>query len=131
MLFELNCGQKKFLFINVYMPYCCYDNLPDFMYYLGKISSIISDADTPYIFVIGDLMPMSLLQIICLVDPGGALGPKKNGCARGAFAIWTQIECKIPIFYPKVSAKNEFCRGKKSLLNQHLNYCQVSFACYS
>ena len=37
MLFELKCGQQKILFVNVYMPFCCYDNLPDYMYYLIRL----------------------------------------------------------------------------------------------
>ena len=47
-------GGNKLLFINVYMPYCNADNLPEFLFYLGKVNSIINGAGTPYIFILGD-----------------------------------------------------------------------------
>ena len=54
MLFEIQCGQMKLLFVNIYMSYCITDNFHDFIFYLGKRSSVISDANTPYIFTLGD-----------------------------------------------------------------------------
>ena len=54
MMFEIKCDAKKLLFVNVYMPYCTSDNLDEFLDYLGKINSIIEDADTPFTFVMGD-----------------------------------------------------------------------------
>ena len=55
LLFNITCGSKQILFVNVYMPYCSNDNLPEFQFYLGKINRIIEDANTPYVYVIGDL----------------------------------------------------------------------------
>jgi exonuclease III len=54
MVFELQCGEKSLLFVNVYMPCCSEDNYPDFLYYLGKINSIVTDSNSPYVYVLGD-----------------------------------------------------------------------------
>ena len=55
MGFEIKCNDKKLFFVNLYMPFCNRDNLELFMFYLGKINSIITDADTPYVYIVGDL----------------------------------------------------------------------------
>ena len=53
MILELRCGEQTLLFVNVYMPYCSDDNHLDFMFYLGKINSVLSDSNTPYVFIHG------------------------------------------------------------------------------
>ena len=54
MLFEVMCGDRIFLFINVFLPYCSIDNFPDFMLHLVNLSSIVNDIVTPYVFMVGD-----------------------------------------------------------------------------
>jgi hypothetical protein len=51
---EYKTGSHKVLFINVYMPCCSDENLPDFQYYLSKINDIIESYDSPHVVVIGD-----------------------------------------------------------------------------
>ena len=36
------------------MPYCASHNMPDFQFYLGKLSSVLNNSDTPYVYAIGD-----------------------------------------------------------------------------
>ena len=50
----ITISDVQYLLLNVYMPYCCRDNLNDFMLNLLHIDGIISTADTPYVFVAGD-----------------------------------------------------------------------------
>ena len=45
---------KNMLLTNVYLWYCCEENLADFDYYTAKINEIIEAPDTPFVFVIGD-----------------------------------------------------------------------------
>ena len=40
--------------MNVYLPYQCEENIDDYMLYLGKLSSIINQCNTPYICIVGD-----------------------------------------------------------------------------
>ena len=54
MSLELTISSVKYLFLNVYMPYCCADNYDIFLANLAKIESTIRTSDTPYIFAIGD-----------------------------------------------------------------------------
>ena len=54
MSLQLNLLDTKYLFVNVYLPFCCPDNHEEFIGYLSKIDSIILDAETPYVFVLGD-----------------------------------------------------------------------------
>ena len=42
------------LYVNVYLPYQCDDNLDNYMYYLGKLSAIINESPTSNITVVGD-----------------------------------------------------------------------------
>ena len=51
---EISSHSSKVLLVNVYLPYCCNDNIDDYMFYLCKLDSIIESADTPYVFVVGD-----------------------------------------------------------------------------
>ena len=44
---------KKYLFLNVYLPYECSDNYGGYMYYFGKIASIINNSDN-FIYALGD-----------------------------------------------------------------------------
>lgn len=41
--------------LNVYLPYECYDNYDEYFNYLHKLGTIMSNSNTPYIYVIGDL----------------------------------------------------------------------------
>ena len=54
ILFAVQYWQNKWLFVNIYMPYCTGDSFHDFVFYLGKISSVVhvSDTNTPYIFIL-------------------------------------------------------------------------------
>ena len=50
--FELN--SFGVLFVCVYLPYDCSDNFDDYMFLLAKISQIIDEFQTPYVYVCGD-----------------------------------------------------------------------------
>lgn len=50
----ITMSQVSYLLLNVYMPYCCGNNREEFLLQLHHIDSIISTADTPFIFVAGD-----------------------------------------------------------------------------
>ena len=54
MSLEVSIAYEKYLFLNVYLPYCCQDNYDAFLRYLSKIDSLILEADTPYVYVLGD-----------------------------------------------------------------------------
>ena len=51
---EICNGKEKFIILNLYLPYCCDDNLDEFNYYLMKLDGLISDFNTPYRQVMGD-----------------------------------------------------------------------------
>ena len=53
----LNISGEGFtaLILNVYLPYECDDNAPEFSDCLGKIMSIVEEANTPHTYIIGDL----------------------------------------------------------------------------
>jgi hypothetical protein len=51
---ELTLRKVKYLFINIYMPYCCAQNRDNFVSNLSQIDSIIRSCGTPYVFIMGD-----------------------------------------------------------------------------
>ena len=51
---ELKFQSLDIMIYNVYLPYCCSDNVQDFNDYLLHLSGIIEAADTPYVYCIGD-----------------------------------------------------------------------------
>ena len=51
---ELNNGHQDMLFVNVYLPYCCDENMEDYLYYMAKVDSLLSDYHSPFVFIIGD-----------------------------------------------------------------------------
>ena len=51
---EVMSYNEKLLLINVYLPCSSAENQDDFIFYLSKIDSIISSADTSYCMVMGD-----------------------------------------------------------------------------
>ena len=51
---SLAFGGLKYLFLNVYLPYCCADNLNEYDMYMGKIASIIDNSDVAGVVVLGD-----------------------------------------------------------------------------
>lgn len=51
---EVTISDVLYLFLNIYMPFCCSDNLSDFLLKLHRIDSIITTAGTPYVFIAGD-----------------------------------------------------------------------------
>ena len=51
---ELFVKSSKFIFFNSYLPYCSPNNHDDFISYLSKMEDIISSANTPYIYFLGD-----------------------------------------------------------------------------
>ena len=54
MRIEITGIGRKVLLINVYIPKCCEENLPDFHYYTAKLHEIIEADDTPFVFATGD-----------------------------------------------------------------------------
>ena len=52
---ELNCLNTKLLIINAYMPYCSPENSDEYEFYLAKLESIISAANTHCSMIMGDL----------------------------------------------------------------------------
>jgi len=51
---EILNNKSNLLIINVYLPYCSEDNTDEFLYYLSRIDSLISDYNSPYIIALGD-----------------------------------------------------------------------------
>ena len=51
---ELQFGDKKLLILNIYLPYCSAANHDEFIHYMAKIDAIISSADTPFTYIMGD-----------------------------------------------------------------------------
>ena len=51
---EMNVDGKAQLILNVYLPYCKAENHDDFIMYLAKLDSIVSQSNTPYVYIIGD-----------------------------------------------------------------------------
>ena len=52
----LNQGADiQLLFVNIYMPYDCPDNVDEYIQYLARINEIIVMHPTPYVYIIGDL----------------------------------------------------------------------------
>jgi endonuclease/exonuclease/phosphatase family metal-dependent hydrolase len=51
---EIIFNDVKYVFINIYLPYSCASNIDEFVMYLSKLESIITQADTPYVYVSGD-----------------------------------------------------------------------------
>ena len=51
---ELCNDGNTILFLNVYLPYQCSQNFEDYTFYLGKIHSILADAETSQFIVTGD-----------------------------------------------------------------------------
>ena len=51
---EIKNGETKLLLICLYMPTDCKENKIDFLHYLGKLDSLIPEADTSNKSIIGD-----------------------------------------------------------------------------
>ena len=51
---EISNGESKLLVLNVYMPVCAEENKDEFLFYLTKIDSTISNYSSPYSLVFGD-----------------------------------------------------------------------------
>ena len=51
----LMIDSKEYLFVNVYLPYYCNDNFPEYLMYMGKISTIIDSCNADGIMILGDL----------------------------------------------------------------------------
>ena len=51
---ELVCNSFTALFLCLYLPYYCSNNLDDYMFYLSTLLQIIDDYPSPYIFVCED-----------------------------------------------------------------------------
>jgi hypothetical protein len=54
MSIDINCSGIKYTLVNVYLPYCSPEYHDEFLAYLSKIESLITSADTPYVYAIGD-----------------------------------------------------------------------------
>ena len=50
----IEIGDLSICLLNVYLPYCCKDNEEEFLMYLGKITAIVQEADTPLVCIVGD-----------------------------------------------------------------------------
>ena len=55
-LVGLECiiGERKMLFLGVYLPYDTKQNFDQYVHYLAKLKCIIDDFDSPYVCVLGD-----------------------------------------------------------------------------
>ncbi len=51
---EVVTEEGPLLFVNVYLPFCCRDNMEEFNYYLGVINNIIMAYKSPYVYIMGD-----------------------------------------------------------------------------
>jgi exonuclease III len=51
---ELYVDNKKFLFLNVYLPYDNGENLDEFLFYMYKINDIFINYESPYVMALGD-----------------------------------------------------------------------------
>ena len=51
---EFTLSDMKLLFINLYLPHCCLDNLDEYLHYLTMLDSCIVNSNTPYVFAMGD-----------------------------------------------------------------------------
>jgi hypothetical protein len=51
---EISSESTRLLILNFYMPFCSSDNFDDFVFYLNKLNSFVSNADTPLVYAIGD-----------------------------------------------------------------------------
>ena len=51
---SLDFGGLKYLFLNVYLPYCSADNLDDYDMYMGKLASIVENSNAAGIVIMGD-----------------------------------------------------------------------------
>ena len=51
---QLDCNGTEVVILNVYLPYCSAENQNDFEFYLAKLSSIIEELQTPFVYIMGD-----------------------------------------------------------------------------
>ena len=51
---SVSFGGLSYLFLNVYLPYFCSDNINEYDMYMGKIASIIDNSGAAGVVVIGD-----------------------------------------------------------------------------
>lgn len=50
----LDYNHSKYLMLNVYLPYFCEENIPEYTMYIGKIESILESSDINGISIVGD-----------------------------------------------------------------------------
>ena len=51
---SLQIEEVKYVILNVYLPFCSQENWPDYLLYLGKLASIIDNAEVDGVAVVGD-----------------------------------------------------------------------------
>jgi exonuclease III len=51
---KLCINNNVYLFVNVYLPYQCYENFDDYVHYLGKLISVVEESDSSSIVLVGD-----------------------------------------------------------------------------
>ena len=54
LAFMINLDNVKYLFVNLYLPYFCDENLADYTMYMGKLENIIEEHEVNAIALIGD-----------------------------------------------------------------------------
>lgn len=52
---EFNCHDTKFIILNIYTPYECYQNEAEYLNRLAFVGSFIQDNASTCIFVVGDM----------------------------------------------------------------------------
>ena len=50
-------GDKKYVIINVYTPYECYENEGEYLNNLATIASVVEELETTCVYIIGDFNP--------------------------------------------------------------------------
>ena len=51
---QITTEERNLIAINVYLPYYCADNIDDYLFYIGKLSSIFETIETCDFLVLGD-----------------------------------------------------------------------------
>ena len=52
--YKVTCNNLNYLFINVYLPYYCEDNIAEYTMYIGKLEAIVEEYNVNGIIIMGD-----------------------------------------------------------------------------
>ena len=61
---SLQIGDAKYIILNVYLPFCSPENLPDYLLYMGKLASIVDNSEADGIAVVGDFNSDPIKKLI-------------------------------------------------------------------